>query len=94
MVMLGVVMIAVAGLGIFLYWKKRLFITNWYMKVLMFVVPIPYLANELGWAGAEIGRQPWIIYKVLRTSEASSLAVPMWQTAVTVVGLTLLYTFC
>ncbi|MBL8026638.1 MAG: cytochrome ubiquinol oxidase subunit I [Fibrobacteres bacterium] len=58
----------------------------------MFVVPIPYLANELGWAGAEIGRQPWIIYKVLRTSEASSLSVPMWQTAATIIGLILLYT--
>jgi cytochrome d ubiquinol oxidase subunit I len=47
-----------------------------YLKLLLFAVPLPYLANETGWIAAEVGRQPWAVYKVLRTSEAVSATVP------------------
>jgi len=39
-------------------------------------VPLPYLANETGWIAAEVGRQPWAVFRVMRTSEAVSAVVP------------------
>lgn len=91
MVMLGMIFIAVSALGVFLLWRKRLFETAWYLKYLPLIIPLPYLANELGWAGAEIGRQPWLIYKLLRTAEGVSTSVPAWQVVATLGGLLVLY---
>jgi len=45
----------------------------------MFAIPLPYLANELGWFGTEMGRQPWIIYGLLRTDEAATTIIPAVQ---------------
>ena len=61
------------------------------MNALPFVIPVPYLANELGWIGAEIGRQPWLIYGLMRTSEASTTTLPVWQLALTISGVFLVY---
>jgi cytochrome bd-type quinol oxidase subunit 1 len=60
-------------------------------RFLIFLVPVPYLANELGWIGTEVGRQPWVIYKVLHTAKASSMLIPSWQIATTLSGICLLY---
>ena len=46
------------------------------MKLLLWAVPLPYLANEFGWIAAEVGRQPWAVYKILRTTDAVSKVVP------------------
>lgn len=43
-----------------------------FLKVMMYVIPLPYIAAQLGWIVTEVGRQPWIVYQVLRTSEAVS----------------------
>jgi cytochrome bd ubiquinol oxidase subunit I len=91
MVMLGVFMIAVSLLGTWLLWKKKLVTTQWYLLFLPWAVPLPYLANELGWVSAEIGRQPWLIYNVMRTAAASSIQLPAWQIASTLAGICLLY---
>jgi cytochrome d ubiquinol oxidase subunit I len=55
-------------------WFKRnslLESTN-YLKIMLFSIPLPYLALELGWVLAEVGRQPWIVYGLMRTSDAVS----------------------
>lgn len=91
MIMLGVAMIAVAGLGVFLMWRGRLDSSRTYLRLLPWVIPLPYLANQLGWIGTEIGRQPWIIYKVMRTSEASTVTLPLWQLSVSFAGILIVY---
>ncbi len=92
MIILGVAMIGVAALGVFLMWRKKLYAARWYLLCLPFLIPIPYLANELGWIGTEMGRQPWIIYGVMRTAEASTSTLPLWQLVVSFVGIVLVYT--
>jgi len=92
MIMLGVVMIGVAALGVFLMWRKKLYTVRWYLMLLPWLIPLPYFANELGWIGAEIGRQPWIIYGVMRTSVASTITLPLWQLTLSFVGILLVYT--
>lgn len=91
MVGLGVLMIVIAAVGVFLLHRKKLFETRAFLQILPWCAVIPYLANELGWMGTEIGRQPWIIYKVLHTSEASSAHLPGWQILSTLSGIGLLH---
>ena len=92
MIVLGVVLIGVSALGVFLMWRKKLFAARWYLLLLPWLIPLPYLANEIGWIGAEIGRQPWVIYGVMRTSNASTITLPMWQLTLSFVGILLVYT--
>jgi len=76
MILLGVVFIGVSAVGIWLLARKKLYETRWYLKLLLFLIPFPYVANETGWVAAEVGRQPWAVYKVLRTADAISITVP------------------
>jgi cytochrome d ubiquinol oxidase subunit I len=76
MILLGLAFILMAAAGVRLLAKKKLAGSRGYLKLLLFAVPLPYLANETGWIAAEVGRQPWAVYKVLRTSEAVSAVVP------------------
>ncbi len=76
MILLGLVFLLMAAAGVWLLAKKKLAGSRGYLKLLLFALPLPYLANETGWIAAEVGRQPWAVYKVLRTSEAVSAVVP------------------
>ena len=60
------------------------------MKLLPWMIPLPYLSIALGWAVAEIGRQPWIVYKLMRTSDAVS-PVPAEHVAITLTGFVCVY---
>ena len=60
------------------------------MKLLPWMIPLPYLSIALGWAVAEIGRQPWIVYKLMRTSDAVS-PVPAEHVAITLAGFVCVY---
>ena len=61
------------------------------LRLLVWTIPLPYLTNELGWTLSEVGRQPWIVYGVMRTSDAvSPLATA--QVAISAVGFILVYT--
>ncbi|MBI4704960.1 MAG: cytochrome ubiquinol oxidase subunit I [Deltaproteobacteria bacterium] len=79
MVALGGYFTALAGLGLLLLLRRRLFDSRWFLYAALWSLPLPLLANELGWMAAEIGRQPWIVYGLLRTDEAFSEAVPAGQ---------------
>jgi len=55
------------------------------------LIPLPFLANATGWILTELGRQPWIVYKVLLVSDSVSKAVAAWQVLTTLIGFTVLY---
>jgi len=89
MVAIGFGLIVLAGLG-FLYFREgSLFEQRWLLWLLVFSVLGPQLANQLGWFAAEVGRQPWIVYGLMRTSEGLSAVVK----AEAVLGSLILFTF-
>ncbi len=75
MVALGMFFVALTLFGLFLYKRKRLFNKRWLMWIFMLSVVLPVLANQLGWVSAEVGRQPWIVQGLLKTSAAISKSV-------------------
>jgi cytochrome bd ubiquinol oxidase subunit I len=88
MVALGFGMILVAGLGFLYFWHGSLFERRWLLWLLVGSVLGPQLANQAGWCAAEVGRQPWLVYGKLRTSEGLSAVVH----ANTVLGSIILFT--
>ncbi len=70
MVILGTLFPLLTILGWFL--RKRLVEHRWYLMLMIAAIPLPYIAIEAGWVLAEVGRQPWIVYGLLRTGEAAS----------------------
>ncbi len=75
MVLLGMLFIGVMGIGVLLLVRKRLLRARWFLRILLWTVPLPIFACELGWMTAEVGRQPWIVHKLLRTADAASVTV-------------------
>jgi len=92
MILFGLLFIALGASGVWLQARKKLPGARCYLKVLLWAVPLPYLANELGWISAEVGRQPWAVYKVLRTSDAVSVVVPTGNILFSLILFTLIYT--
>jgi cytochrome bd ubiquinol oxidase subunit I len=75
MVGLGMGMIGITLLGIFLWWRGRLFDFKPFLVLLVPSFLMPQAANQLGWISAEVGRQPWIVYGLLKTSDALSKTI-------------------
>ncbi|ROL62035.1 cytochrome ubiquinol oxidase subunit I [Bacteroidetes/Chlorobi group bacterium ChocPot_Mid] len=75
MVAIGMAFIGIVLFSIFLLWRKKLFETKWYLKLLIPAFALPHIANLCGWIAAEVGRQPWAVYKILRTDDAISKVV-------------------
>jgi cytochrome d ubiquinol oxidase subunit I len=86
MVGLGTMFIAVMGVAALLLWRGRLEASRPMLWVLMLALPFPYIANTAGWMTAELGRQPWLIYGLMRTSEGASLHVSSGNTMFTLLG--------
>jgi cytochrome bd ubiquinol oxidase subunit I len=80
MVAIGFALIALSALGVLLRIKGSLFETRWLLQALVFAVVLPQMANQLGWFSAEVGRQPWIVYGLLRTKDGISRVVSSGQT--------------
>ena len=71
MIFFGVVMIIIGGIYLFaVFFKKNWLTKNWLLKMFMFATPFGYIALEAGWTVTEVGRQPWIIYGIMRTADA------------------------
>lgn len=70
MVGLGTLFILLTVIGWFL--RNKLLESPWYLRLMLWAIPLPYLAIEMGWMLAEVGRQPWIVYGLLKTSDAAS----------------------
>jgi cytochrome d ubiquinol oxidase subunit I len=75
MVAVGFAMILIAGLGFLYFWHGSLFEKRWLLWLLVLSVLGPQIANQAGWFAAEVGRQPWIVQGLLRTSEGLSAVV-------------------
>jgi len=93
MVALGLLMIAWALLGVFLWWRGRLDTSRRYLGVTTWSFVAPMLAIQTGWAAAEVGRQPWIVYNELRTVDAISAVVPASQIVLSLGIFAVIYTF-
>ena len=91
MVGLGTFFIGIMGLAMLFLWKGRLERTRPLLWVLLLAFPFPFIANTAGWMVAELGRQPWLVYGLLRTSEGSSQLVHPGQTVFTSLGFAGLY---
>lgn len=91
MVGLGTYFILASALAVLLSFRKNLEDYRLFLTVLLLSIPLPYIANQLGWLVAEVGRQPWIVYGVLKTAAAVSKSVDTMQVAVSLAGFTLLY---
>lgn len=75
MVAIGMVLIALSLLATFYWWRGTLFDKKWLLWIFVYAAILPQIANQVGWFAAEMGRQPWVVYGLLRTSDAFSQAV-------------------
>jgi cytochrome d ubiquinol oxidase subunit I len=75
----------------FLLWRRKLYTARWVLWLLLISFPLPYIANTAGWMTAEIGRQPWLIYGLMRTSEGFSNTVSAGNGLFTLIGFMGLY---
>jgi cytochrome bd ubiquinol oxidase subunit I len=75
MVGLGFLFILLALVSVILAWLDRLASVRWFLYIMSVALILPFLASELGWVLAELGRQPWIVYGLLRTRDAASRAI-------------------
>jgi cytochrome d ubiquinol oxidase subunit I len=91
MVGLGTIFIGLMGLAAIQLFRKKLFTTKWILWALMFISPFPYIANTSGWYTAELGRQPWLVYNLLRTADGASPTVSAGNTLFTLLGFVGLY---
>ena len=91
MVYLGLYFIAFTGIGILLLWFKKLEKSRWWMWLALVSISLPIITNELGWIAAEVGRQPWIVYKLLRTEDAVSISVSAGEILFSIVLFSLIY---
>ncbi len=91
MVGLGTLFILLAIFA-FLYSKREALLEKrWFLKLMVYAIVLPYIAIELGWIVAEVGRQPWIVYGLMRTADATSTAVSMAQVVMSFIGFVALY---
>ena len=88
---LGTAFVALMGVAAFLLWRGKLFTTRSVLWALMLSFPFPYIANTAGWMSAELGRQPWLIYGLMRTQEGYSANVLEGNTLFTLLGFMGLY---
>ena len=88
---LGTIFIGVMGLAIFFLYRKKLYTYKPLLWSILFMVPFPYLANLLGWYVAELGRQPYLVYGLLRTVDGVSPTVSAGNTLFTLLGFMGLY---
>jgi len=91
MIIIGFYIIGLTILACLLWWRGTLFQHRWLMKVFAFSVIFPIIANQAGWIAAEVGRQPWIVYGLLRTDQSVSKAVRAEEVLVSIVMFTLIY---
>ena len=91
MVGLGTLFMLLMGISAVLLWKDRLSRTRPVLWALMLAFPFPYIATTAGWWTAELGRQPWIVYGLMRTADASSLQVNTGDVVFTTLGFAGLY---
>ena len=92
MVGLGTIFILVMMMAVLLLWRKKLFTARWMLWIVMLSFPFPYIANTAGWMTAEVGRQPWLVYGLMRTEQGFSSNVSAGNGLFTLLGFMGMYT--
>jgi cytochrome d ubiquinol oxidase subunit I len=88
MVVIGFIFFLIMLWAAYLWKRKRLFVNLWFLLTLVLVQPLGFLATELGWITTEVGRQPWLVYNLMRTSEGLSPIPPgnvLWSLTLIVI---------
>jgi cytochrome d ubiquinol oxidase subunit I len=88
---LGTWFLLLMAVSAFLLWRNKLYTARWALWALLLSFPLPYIANTAGWMTAELGRQPWLIYGLMRTSEGFSNTVSASNGLFTLIGFMGLY---
>ena len=88
---IGILLIALGLLGGYLLWTEKIYDNKLYLYILPFLIPLPHIAHETGWIAAEVGRQPWIIYKMMKTADAASVVVSAGDVAFSLLMFFLIY---
>lgn len=91
MVAIGMFLIALTLYASFLLWRGKLYDKRWILHIFVWSVLLPQIGNQVGWFAAEMGRQPWIVYKLLRTSDALSKSVTANQILFAIILFTVIY---
>ncbi len=91
MIALGSLFALLAVVGAWMLIRKTVYTARWFLVALIAAIPLPHLANEFGWIAAEVGRQPWAVYRVLKTADAVSVVVPAWQVLFSLAMFSLIY---
>src|SRR5258708_37613840 len=92
MVGLGTIFVDIMVVASFLLWRDRLFNARWMVWILMPAAPFPYIAKTAGWMTAGLGRQPWLVYGLMRTEEGYSKLVSAGNGMFTLLGFMGIYT--
>jgi cytochrome d ubiquinol oxidase subunit I len=93
MIALGMMFIGLSLLGLFLYWRGTLFQQKWLLWCYVFAVLGGYAANETGWVCAEVGRQPWLVYGLLRTTQGVSPRLAASHVLASIIMFAIVYLF-
>jgi len=88
---LGTLFVAIMALSALLLWRSALFGLKWMLWILLLAAPFPFIANTAGWFTAEVGRQPWLVYGLVRTQSGFSSNVSAGNALFTLLGFMGLY---
>jgi cytochrome d ubiquinol oxidase subunit I len=83
-------MFIMTGIGLWLMRRRRLERSAWFLRISVFAIVLPFVANTTGWIFTEMGRQPWVVFGLLKTSQAVS-HVGTGYVVATLVGFTAIY---
>ena len=91
MVGMGLIMLAVSWLGVGLLWAGRLYDTRWFLWAAFLSFPSGFVAVLAGWFTAEVGRQPWVVYGLLRTKDAVTPSLAAGDVLLSLIGYIVVY---
>jgi cytochrome d ubiquinol oxidase subunit I len=91
MLLAGMWLVLIPLLGLYFYKTNRLDQKTWFLKIVLWTIPIPYIANTVGWYMAEVGRMPWIVYGLQKVDAGLSTSVSVLSILITFFGFTLIY---
>jgi len=83
---LGTYFVLLMAIAAVLLWRGKLYSSGWILWPILLSFPLPYIANTAGWMTAEIGRQPWVVYGLMRTADGYSKYVSAGNSLFTLLG--------
>jgi cytochrome d ubiquinol oxidase subunit I len=92
MAYLGTLCFFLAVWAALILWRGRIENARWFQRAAIATIAFPFLANFAGWLLTEAGRQPWVVYGLLRTEDAVSSTVSAWTVGLSLGGFALMYT--